>query len=127
MVRGIGNDIIEMERIRKALEKNSRFFTKLFTPREQEYLRSRKDFVQAVAGRFAAKEAVAKALGTGFRSFGMADIEILGDDIGKPVVLLSEKVRSAVKGGEDLQVMVTISHSRDHALATALAMEEVSH
>lgn len=126
MIKGIGNDIIEIERIRQSLEKNHRFLEKLFTSREREELLARKDLDQATAGRFAAKEAVAKALGTGFRRFGMADIEILKDPNGKPFVCLSEKAKSALNAGETLKILVTISHSREYAVATAIVMEEPS-
>lgn len=125
MIRGIGNDIIEIERIRRAMDKRTRFLGRFFTDKEQEYLKSRKNMAQSVAGRFAAKEAVAKALGTGFRHFGMADIEIgVGTD-GKPEVLLSEKLKKALGLGETLKVMVTISHCKDYAMATAIAVEEM--
>lgn len=126
MIRGIGNDIIEIERIKRALIKNDRFLTKLFTLEERQLLQMRKDLATAVAGRFAAKEAVAKALGTGFRQFGMADVEILRDGFGKPVVKLSQKVKDALGLSDALEVLVTISHSKDYAVATALALEEGS-
>lgn len=126
MIRGIGNDIIEIERIKRALKKNDRFLTKLFTLEERHLFQTRKDLATAVAGRFAAKEAVVKALGTGFRQFGMADVEILRDELGKPVVKLSQKVKDTLELSEALEVLVTISHSKEYAVATALALEEES-
>jgi holo-[acyl-carrier protein] synthase len=126
VIRGIGNDIIEIERIKRALKKNDRFLTKLFTLEERHLFQTRKDLATAVAGRFAAKEAVVKALGTGFRQFGMADVEILRDELGKPVVKLSQKVKDTLELSEALEVLVTISHSKEYAVATALALEEES-
>lgn len=123
VIRGIGNDLIEISRVQKAMEKNPRFLTKLFTSEEQAFFKKRNNHPQIVAGRFAAKEAVAKALGTGFHSFAMADLEILAETTGKPTVRLSQKVLDALKVQEPISILVTISHSRDYAMATAVVLE----
>ncbi|HEY5575565.1 MAG TPA: holo-ACP synthase, partial [Clostridiaceae bacterium] len=66
MIAGIGTDIVEIGRIDKAIRKNAKFMDKVFSTEEKKYLKSRKMRPEYVAGRFAAKEAVSKALGTGF-------------------------------------------------------------
>lgn len=76
MIIGIGVDIIEIARIKEAVELNESFIEKLFSKNEIEYLQTRNLRAEYIAGRFAAKEAVSKALGTGFRGFNMKDIEV---------------------------------------------------
>ena len=92
MIVGIGNDMIEIERVRKACEKRS-FLTRYFTNKELESFAGKP---AAIAGNFCVKEAVAKAFGTGFRGFTPIDIEVLRDESGKPFVnLYGEAARMA--------------------------------
>lgn len=84
MILGIGTDMVEIERIRKACEKEA-FLTRTYTQAE---CRQAKGNASMLAGNFAIKEAVAKALGTGFRTFMPIDIEVLRDTLGKPCVTL---------------------------------------
>ena len=79
MIIGIGTDIIEIERIEIAVKRTKGFINKLFTENEINIFESRGFKSEVIAGNFAAKEAVSKALGTGFRGFGVKDIEILRD------------------------------------------------
>lgn len=88
MIIGIGVDIIEIERVRQAIQNNKNFLSKLFTEREIDYFISRNMNSEVIAGNFAAKEAVSKALGTGIRGFSFKDIEILRNELGKPEVIL---------------------------------------
>jgi holo-[acyl-carrier protein] synthase len=115
MVRGIGTDILEVARIEKILEKyGSRFLQKYFTPQEQEYCLKHHIPARQLAGRFAAKEAVAKALGSGFGdTLSFLDIEILNDPLGKPVVYLT---------GHHSHEKILLSISHCHAYATATAV-----
>ncbi|HSX10859.1 MAG TPA: holo-ACP synthase [Chlamydiales bacterium] len=117
--QGLGNDIIEIERIRQSIERHGQhFLNRIFTHREQDYCYKFKDPVPHFAGRFAAKEAIAKAFGTGFGAeLSWHDVEILGDDAGKPVVHLSE---AAKKKFNQPHILVSISHSTSHATAVAL-------
>lgn len=112
MIEGIGTDIIEIDRIRKSIEKHgSHFLDRLFSKKEQDYCHKYKDPAPHFAGRFAAKEAISKALGTGFSSeFSFLDIEIINDATGKPIVTLSKKGK----------IHVSISHCNSFATATAL-------
>jgi holo-[acyl-carrier protein] synthase len=118
-IQGLGNDIIEIERIRLSIERHGQhFLNRLFTQREQDYCYKFKDPVPHFAGRFSAKEAVAKALGTGFGAdVSWHDIEILGNELGKPLVHLSD---AAKKRFNNPRILVSISHSTTHATAVAI-------
>lgn len=118
-LKGIGNDIIEIERIRLSINRHGQhFLNRLFTQKEQDYCYKFKDPVPHFAGRFSAKEAVAKALGTGFGSeLAWHDIEILSDDLGKPNVTFSIAVKERF---DHPNVLVSISHSTSHATAVAI-------
>lgn len=117
--QGLGNDIVEIERIRQSIDRHGQhFLNRLFTHREQDYCYKYKDPVPHFAGRFAAKEAIAKALGTGFGThLSWHDIEILNDEHGRPHVHLSE---SAKKHFDTPNLLLSISHSTTHATAVAL-------
>jgi len=117
---GIGADIIEVKRIEKAMLKNSNFIQKLFTKNEIEYLNSRKMRPEFVAGRFAAKEAVSKALGTGIRGFQFRDIEIGKDLLGKPIVFLNGEAKRVGEKLGNYNIHLSISHSKENAIAYAV-------
>ena len=122
MIVGIGNDIIEIERIEKAISKES-FKIKIYTQRELENIEKRGDRVETYAGIFSAKEAISKAIGTGVREFSLTDLEILNDDLGKPYVVVSEKLDKILKNKkEDYQIEISISHSRKYATAMAIIL-----
>ena len=108
-ILGIGNDIIEIERIRKSLEEHGdRMLSRLFTPKEQEYCLKYEDPVPRFAGRFSAKEAVVKALGTGIgKEVSWLDIEILNEESGKPYVCFSDRLKEKFP---DTQILISISH-----------------
>jgi len=120
-VPGIGTDIVEIERIRQAVQKRGRrLLDRLFTPEEQALCGARRDPYPCYAGRFAAKEAVLKALGTGLAGCHWTDVQIERDAAGAPVVRLAGPA-AALAGGA--RVLVSISHDRERALAFALAWE----
>ncbi|WP_294392856.1 holo-ACP synthase [uncultured Clostridium sp.] len=119
MIIGIGTDIIEIERIENAVKRTNGFLNKLFTENEMKIFESRGFRSEVIAGNFAAKEAVSKAVGTGFRDFGVKDIEILRDKLGKPLVNLSDKVYD-VLGRSDVNIHISISHNRTNAIAYAV-------
>ena len=122
MIVGIGNDIIEIERIEKAISKES-FKIKIYTQRELENIEKRGDRVETYAGIFSAKEAISKAIGTGVREFSLIDLEILNDDLGKPYVVVSEKLDKIIKSKkEDYQIEISISHSKKYATAVAIVI-----
>lgn len=119
MIIGIGTDIIEICRIEKAVKRTRGFINKLFTENEIKVFESKGFKSEVIAGNFAAKEAVSKAIGTGFRGFGLKDIEILRDELGKPVVNLSGKVYMIMKR-ENVNIHLSISHNRNNAIAYAV-------
>ena len=119
MPKGIGNDIIEISRIDEAIRRyGQRFLDKIFTQAEQEYCLRYRESARHFAGRFAAKEAIVKALGTGFsKGISWLDIEILGDTSGKPVAFFSDSVNQAFQSPN---ILVSISHCRQYATAFAI-------
>jgi holo-[acyl-carrier protein] synthase len=116
MIQGIGTDIIEVRRIGKAISRlGQRFLDRIFSVEEQEYCLRYRDAERHFAGRFAAKEAVVKALGTGFRQgINWLDIEIVNDAMGRPMVFLSEKLQERF---ESQKLLLSISHSQEYATA----------
>ena len=120
MIVGIGNDIIEIERIEKAISKEG-FKNKMYTKRELKNIEKRGNRTETYAGIFSAKEAISKAIGTGVREFSLTDLEILNDDLGKPYVVVSEKLNKILKNKkEDYQIEISISHSKKYATAMAI-------
>jgi len=119
MVIGIGTDIVEVGRISRNIG-NKAFMDRVFTCREQEYFLERKWNPQIIAGTFSAKEAVAKALGTGFRGFGWKDIEILRDDLGKPYAVLHGGAAERMRSCEGVQIHLSISHVKELAVAYSI-------
>ena len=119
MIIGIGIDIIEINRIEKVMLRTSSFIEKSFTSNEIEYFKLKGLKGNVIAGNFAAKEAISKAIGTGFRGFGLKDIEVLRDDLGKPVVNLSYKIYKLLDIKE-FNIHVSISHSKENAIAYAV-------
>ena len=116
MIIGLGTDTVEISRIKKAIERTSTFLEKVYTKKEIEYISKKKNPYPSYAGRFAAKEAISKAFGTGVRKFGLLDIEILNDDLGKPLVYLSDELIKKYNG----KLNLSISHSKEYATATAI-------
>lgn len=116
MVKGIGTDIIEIDRIKKTIEKQS-FIDRIFTKAEQKLYHGTNP--QTLAGNFAAKEAVAKALGTGFSGCSPIEIEVLRYGNGKPYVNLYGNAKELLNnwGGS---VFISISHNKDTAVAFAV-------
>ena len=119
MIIGIGTDIIEIDRIENAVKRTNGFINKLFTKKEIEIFESKGFKSEVIAGNFAAKEAISKAIGTGFRGFGVKDIEVLRDELGKPIVNLSNKVYTVMKR-KNINIHLSISHSRNNAIAYAV-------
>ena len=116
MILGIGTDIIEIERIDRAIKNTPMFLEKIFTKRELDELNKSTLRVESVAGNFAVKEAVSKAVGTGMRGFSFNDIEVFRDELGKPIVQVSDKVKDIIKV-DNYTFNVSISHNRTCAIA----------
>lgn len=120
----IGIDITEIDRIREALDKKGNFLKKMFTDKEIEMFEQRGNSIQTIAGNFAAKEAISKSLGLGIRGYNFKDIEILRDDLGKPIVNTYNNLEKICIKYSILEIKVSISHGRDYAVANAIAVKE---
>ena len=123
-ILGHGVDIIECPRLDKMLSHHGgRFLRRVFTEHEQAYCQQHKERVQHLAGRFAAKEAVLKALGTGMRGkMKWTDVQIANNDLGKPGIVLSGESAQVAERMGVAQVLISISHTREHAVASAIAL-----
>lgn len=121
-VIGIGTDIVELVRFRETLERTPRIKTRIFTDAEREYADLRHDPTERYAARWAAKEAVMKAMGVGLGEVAMIDIEIVRADNGAPSVLLH---RSALARSNELGIVdwkITLTHTATIAQAIAVAL-----
>ena len=119
MIIGIGTDIVEIDRIDGVLSRRgASFVRRILTPAEREQFYSKKDQTRYLAKRFAAKEAAAKALGTGFRQgVSWQDFEVYSDKMGKPGLLLRGKAQSMMQEKGLRESHLSISDERDYAIA----------
>ena len=117
-----GIDLVDCARINTSVEKyGQRFLRRIFTPAELEYCNARKRRLEHLAGRFAAKEAVLKVLGTGWRGgINWTDIEIRNESSGRPTVHLSGMCRRIADQLGLGEVLISISHIETHAIASAI-------
>src|SRR6266404_9756578 len=113
MILGIGIDIIEVERIRRSFEKfGERFLKRILHPKEISYCLSHKDPAPFLAVRFAAKEAISKAFGTGIGAqLGWQDMEIRRKESGEPFVILHSKGKELFEARGAKQLLVSLSHT----------------
>jgi holo-[acyl-carrier protein] synthase len=118
MTEGCGIDIIEIDRIRESITRHGQhFLDRLFT-REQDYCLKHSDAAPHFAGFFSAKEAIVKALGTGFGEYAhWLEIEIVHDTLGKPTVQLSQTLQQHFHSP---MIMISISHCKQYATAIAI-------
>lgn len=106
----IGVDIVQVERIKYAIEKNDNFKEKIFTKKEIEYCEKKKNKYESYAARFCAKESFVKALGTGFNDeISFLDIEVFNNKNGKPYIKYKDKIFD-----------LSLSHEKKYAIATVL-------
>lgn len=121
---GIGTDITECLRIARMIERHGELFIgRVYTDQEIKYCQSRRQATQHFTGRWAAKEAILKALGTGWRrGISWRDIEIRNSPEGKPVAAVRGGVKDVVELFGVADILVTISHCHTHATATAIAV-----
>jgi holo-[acyl-carrier protein] synthase len=123
-ILGIGTDITECLRVARMIERHGELFiNRVYTPEEIRYCQRRKQATQHFAGRWAAKEAVLKALGTGWRKgISWRDIEIRSRRGGRPVVAVRGAVKELVEQSGAAEILVSISHCHTHAVAYAIAL-----
>lgn len=122
-ISGIGIDLVEVGRVRRLLKRRGNAIkNRIFSPGEREYCERHKNSAEHYAGRIAAKEAVMKALGTGWaKGVGWLDIEVIAGRNGAPVVALHGKAAGTAKKQGIHAVHLSISHTRSHAVAWAIA------
>ena len=129
MLYGVGTDSIEIVRIRTAIQKiGGRFVQKIFTDNEKEYCESKRNPYESYAARFAAKEAVLKALGMGLGGCKWTDVEIINQESGRPEVVLHGQAAQTASKKNIASVLISLSHDRERAVAfaVAVAFEEYS-
>lgn len=120
MIVGIGTDIVQVERIQRALERTPGFAAKVYTARELEYCATRSG-AQSHAVRFAAKEALMKAVGTGWAGqVNWLDIEVVLDARGKPEIQAHNAVRALLDELGVTRIHLSLSHERDYATAVVV-------
>ncbi len=121
-ILGIGVDLVEVARIERAMARHEGFVSRVFSPRERERCESCKRPGRRYAACFAAKEAAAKALGTGIRGFSWPELEMLTAENGVPYMELSGHAREVASRRGVEAIMVSVSHSGDMAVAVAQAI-----
>jgi holo-[acyl-carrier protein] synthase len=122
MVLAHGIDMVQCSRVAEAIKKHGRhFLDRVFTPTELDYCLGKKRRIEHLAGRFAAKEAVLKVLGTGWTSgINWTDVEIKNDPSGQPRASLSGRCREIAEEIGLGNIFVSISHIGTHAVASAI-------
>lgn len=123
MVVGVGTDLIEIARVQQSLDRfGERFTGKVFTPGEVAYCQRKKQAAESFASRFAAKEAAAKALGTGIsRGIGWREIEVRRLPGQRPTIHLSGRAAELARGLGIHNLHLSLTHSRDVAMAVVIA------
>ena len=117
----LGNDIIEIDRIRCAIEKSKSFRDRVYTSHEIDYCESRKKGrYESYAGIYAAKEAFIKALGTGMRHGSWQDIEIYHDELGAPLIRLQDTFKEIYETLGYTDIHVSISNCKEYEMSTVI-------
>jgi holo-[acyl-carrier protein] synthase len=122
MIEGLGIDLVEVGRIKKARQRwGERFLHRVFTPQEREYCLNKAHPEQSLAARFAAKEAVLKAIGTG-HSGGIrwTDVEVSNNPRGKPEAKLGKRITRLIG---DRRILLSITHTQDYSIAQAILVD----
>ncbi|MFC1781219.1 holo-ACP synthase [Planctomycetota bacterium] len=121
-----GIDLVDCPRIEEMINRHSRrFIERVFTPAEQDYAEKNKNKVEKYAGRFAAKEAILKLVGTGWRGkIAWTDIEIKNNSSGQPLVSLDGEVKRIAEKLGITQISISITHTANFAIASAVALAE---
>jgi holo-[acyl-carrier protein] synthase len=125
-ILGIGTDIVECLRIGKMIEQHGELFLRrVYTPREIRYCQSRKHAIEHFAGRWAAKEAILKAMGTGWsKGIAWTDIEVRSGNGERPEVMVGGVAKEVAREREIGDILVSISHCRTYATAYAMALSK---
>ncbi|MDB9741440.1 holo-ACP synthase [Akkermansiaceae bacterium] len=121
---GIGIDVVETSRIESSISQfGDQFLSRIFTPDERKYCEKNKRAVLHYAARFAAKEAVSKALGTGIgKDVAFTEIEVAKKESGEPVIILHGKAKAFAQQREICQILISLTHAEHYAAANAVIM-----
>jgi len=119
-----GIDLVDFTRIEKLLNQHGkRFLNRIFTTAEQKYAQANKNHTEKLAGRFAAKEAILKLLGTGWRGeIAWTDIEVVNNPAGQPEVSISGEVKKIADNLGINRISISITHTANFAIASAVAL-----
>ena len=122
-----GIDLVDFPRIKEMYERHGqRFLDRVFTQAEQQYALGVKNIIEKLAGRFAAKEAVLKLIGTGLRGkISWKDIEVTNTPMGEPKISLSGEVEKIATKKKIEQITISITHTAEFAIASAVALSEI--
>jgi len=122
MVNSLGIDIVEVKRVKALMEKwGDRFLHRVFTPWEIAYCKSKSSPEQSLAARFAAKEAILKAIGTGLsQGIRWTSMEIVNDKNGRPSVKLGKRIKDKIK---NKKILISMSHTKEYAVAQAILVD----
>lgn len=125
MIIGIGTDIVDVSRVERLIHKSPAFIEKVFCPAEIEYCQSRANTAESFAARFAAKEAVMKALGTGWaEKIAFKEICVISDERGKPELILLGATKAFAEKLGVKRMHLTLSHEKTMALAFVILETE---
>ena len=119
-IYGLGLDMVNSNRIKDIIKKNKKFEKKIFSKEEISFCENKKNKFSCLAKRFAAKEAVMKALGTGVRGVGWKDIEIKRERGGPPYIELHGRAQTRASKMDLSDISISLSHSNDFAIATVV-------
>jgi holo-[acyl-carrier protein] synthase len=124
---GIGTDIVECLRIGRMIEQHGELFLRrVYTEREIRYCQARKHATEHFAGRWAAKEAILKCLGSGWRGLPLTEMEIRNDATGQPRVHMCGAAKDLAQSLRISDILISIAHCRAYATAYALAVRHPS-
>lgn len=123
---GIGVDLVRVDRIRAIMERwHDRFLSRLYTEAERQYCFRRASPYASLAGRFAVKEAILKALGVGWsRGVSWIDIEVLNDAAGRPIATVRGRLESLMQEAGVTAIHVSLAHDADYAMAEVVLTKE---
>lgn len=121
-----GIDLVDFPRLEEMIERHGdRIIDRLFTPAEQAYARGNRNTIEKYAGRFAAKEAIMKLIGTGWRGkIAWTDIEVTNNPAGRPEVTLTGEVKKIAQGLRIEHISISITHTANFAIASAVALAQ---
>lgn len=119
MIKGIGLDIVEIDRIKKAMQ-NDKFIKKIFTANEIKIMNERKLKPETIAGNYAAKEALSKAIGIGIAKMGLKNVEILRELSGRPYIKTENEAKRALTAIGSSNIWLSITHDAGVAAANVI-------